>query len=346
MMGYLQVSKIENDGDLAWSLDAIILAAGFEDRALAFLNGSRFKEDAHCILVLFDNDSKGNESVGANYLHIVNQKFRSSNVIQVTLKLNEIIDFSSHMRRAILSLPANIAKVGVDISGLPAYAIFATLEALRGAKPYAEIPVIYSSAEIYVPTKEDYNGILDKFSIGSNEEINLLPKSMAKEMADNLVFAPFSGHRTGDGNSCLVLFAGYEPHRSAGVIDAINPTILLLIYGNPSDLTLSWRLEFSRRLHGKFERTRRCAIETVETQKVSESLELLERYYNYLIDDFDLVIAPVCSKMQVIATFLFWERYPEVQVTFPIPIGYDPDFRPRGVGDTFSVTLPGRLRFG
>jgi hypothetical protein len=164
-------------------------------------------------------------------------------------------------------------------------------------------------------------------------------------MSENLIFEPFSGYRSGGTKSCLALFAGYEAHRSTGVVDAINPTILLLMYGQPADGNLDWREGLSRRLHHKFEKTRQCAVEVVPTWDVNVCVSKLEEYYNFLIDDYDLTVSAICSKMQTVASFLFWERYPEVQVTFPLPIGYDPERCPRGVDATYVLELPGRLTF-
>lgn len=152
----------------------------------------------------------------------------------------------------------------------------------------------------------------------------------------------FSGHRSKEGVSCLAVFAGYEVHRTAGVIDNINPSMLLLLYGKPGDEKLRWRLDLSRSLHRKFESTRRTAVEEVSTLHLNESIEVLELYYQYLFEDYDFTIAPVCSKMQVVATFLFWERYREVQLVFPLPIGYATELSPKGVGRTFITELEPR----
>ena len=73
-----------------------------------------------------------------------------------------------------------------------------------------------------------------------------------------------------------------------------------------------------------------------------EAIDVLEKYYSYLTDEYDLVISPICSKMNSVAAYLFWERYGEVQLTFPLPIGYDPKNSPTGVERTFCLDLPPR----
>ena len=118
------------------------------------------------------------------------------------------------------------------------------------------------------------------------------------------------------------------------MVEETNPSLLLLLYGRPGDESLGWRLDLSRRLHRKFE--------TVSTLRFEETMAALERYYDYLIDDYDLALAPLGSKMQTVAAYLFWERYSETQLMFPTPIGYDPGRSPKGAGTTYATTLEPR----
>ncbi|MBY2937190.1 hypothetical protein [Rhizobium leguminosarum] len=323
-------------------VDLLVLAAGFEDRANALVTRANFKPDTHVVLVVFDNGIESNSRTNADYERVVAQRFSANLVHKVVLSQNEVVRFKANIRSIFGSLPDSVARIGIDVSGMPAYAIFAVLNEARAARPYHDQLILYTSASEYTPSREEYHQLVAK----QGAEIEYIPKSMALEMDRNLIYDPFAGYRSGDRSSCLALFAGYELHRSTGVIDAVNPTVLLLVYGQPAGENLEWRLDLSRRLHHKFETTRRCATEKCSTQSIVENVELLERYYDYIIDDYDLTIAPICSKMQTIATYIFWEKYPEVQVTFPLPIGYDPARRPRGIASTYAVKLPGRLAFG
>lgn len=340
MSSELVVNKLSPDSGIPSEVDALILAAGFEDRSKYILKGGNFSPECFCILVKFSNGLDINKPTGSEYEHLARSKF-GENYRSIELQYNEAEKFQAALKEKLLSLPKSVSKIAIDISGFPTYAVFAVLNAVREVRPYDTHFVFYTSAKFYLPNKKEYKDLIDN----SGSEIDYLPKAMALEMDKNLNFEPFRGYRTGGGNSCLALFAGYEAHRSTGVIEEINPTILLLIYGKPPGTGMSWRLDLAKRLHKKFERTRRCAIETVSTLEVEESINLLEEYYNFLIDDYDLTISPVCSKMQSLATFLFWERYPEVQITFPLPIGYDPERRPTGISTSYFIKLPPRLSF-
>lgn len=317
-------------------LDGLILAAGFEDRAFRLLEAGEFRNGAQCVLIRFQNDIPGNQAVFERYFELANRKFNPSNVHVVNLPHSAPGRLEGDLGRKLAVLPRDARVFGVDLSGQPAYAICMTLKALRSHRSGERQIVYYTAAVQYHPSREEYD------AIAGSDEIELLPRSMALEMSENLSLDAFSGYRSQNARSCLAILAGYEAHRSTGVVEAVNPSLLLLMYGNPGDETLSWRLDLSKRLHRKFERGRRTATEVVSTLHVNESLAVLERYYHFLIDDYDLIVTPIGSKMHSLAAYLFWERYGEVRLTFPLPIGYDPEIRPKGAGLTYEVELEPR----
>jgi hypothetical protein len=330
-----EVELLDKISRVTEEVDALIVAAGFEERAFKVLPDGKFKQDAHCILIRFENSVTGNDEVFDRFHVVAQQHFTPSNLHVIALSHGDLGRFEEDLGNLIVTLPRSLRRFAIDVSGIPSYAICATLRVVRVHRSEERQTVFYTAAIQYNPTREEY----DRLSARSPDEIELLPKSMALEMAENLVPDSFAGYRSHNAKTCLVVFAGYEAHRSTGVIEAINPSLLLLLYGRPGDDSLGWRLDLSRKLHRKFERGRRAATEVVSTLHVRESLDTLQLYYDYLIDDYDFVVSPICSKMHVIATYLFWEMYGEVQLTFPIPIGYNPQYGPRGIGSTYAVTL-------
>ena len=336
----LQVTECTSPDEKTVALDAFVLAMGFEDRAFHVLSKCKFNDTAKCILIRYKNDVAGNRSVYEKYVNEIGLRFKPENLIVVDLVSENVDAFLHDLKIAISKLEAEVRHFGIDISGMTSYSICITMKCVRESRPFQKQTVFYTSAKEYMPSHQEYEELLTKLGVEKlGEEIDYLPKSMALEMSDNLVLDAFAGHRSGDGKPCLALFAGYEVHRSSGTIDATNPSLLLLLYGDPGDAALKWRLDLSKSLHAKFEKGRRCASEVVSTLHIQESIDLLEKYYNYLIDDHDLIIAPICSKMHTLAAFLFWERYGEVQLTFPLPIGYNPEHKPVGVGASYYVEL-------
>jgi len=238
----------------------------------------------------------------------------------------------------LASLPRSVVRLGIDISGMPSYAACMALKATRFNRGQHPMTVLYTAARHYNPSYEQYRKLIHT----EGADIELLPDTMALEMRETLILDSFSGYRSQNAKTCLAIMAGYEAHRSTGVVDTVNPSLLLLLYGNPGAPDLEWRLDLSRRLHAKFEKGRRTAETVVSTLRFKEALTALDTFYDKLIDDYDLVISPIGSKMQTLATYLFWERYPEVQLNFPLPIGYDPERRPTGIGLSYYVDIQPR----
>ena len=331
----LKVQEVDDLFILGKTLDILVLASGFEDRAFAFLSKSIFHQSAECILIKYVNDTKGNEDVFAKFEKEAKRKFSAKRLRIIEMNRTGFNDFYLQLESALASIRPDLRRIAIDVSGMTSYLSCLALKCIRLSRPLERQLVIYSSAETYVPNHKEYLELVEK----QGEDIEYLPRSMAQEMSDNLILDHFSGHQSGDGKACLIIFAGYEIHRSTGMIDATNPSLVLLMHGNPGDQSLSWRLDLAKRLHRKHERSRRCAVEVVSTLQVQESLDKLEEYYNFLIDDYDFVISPICSKMHVVASYLFWEKYGEVQLSFPLPVGYNKSNRPMGVGKVYSLEL-------
>jgi hypothetical protein len=332
------VPQMYNYQSMPNDCDVLILAAGFEERSYEFLSKSIFNKDAHCILIKFQYDIPENNEIYTKYVDRITECFDASRIYEVELNQSSIRNFDKDLELIIPKLPRMPGKAWIDISGMPSHAICSTLRVFRDSFPQKEQVVIYTSAKEYFPTKSEFN----KHKKKRSSAVEFLPQSMAMEMSEILITESFSGHRSKEGISCLVIFAGYDVHRSAGVIDLINPSALLLLYGSPGGQNLDWRLEMSQQLHNRFESTRKCATEVVSTLNMKQSLDVLEEYYKYLYEDYDLTISPVCSKMQAVSCYLFWEKYREIQLVFPLPIGYLTDKSPKGIGKTYKTILPTR----
>lgn len=329
------VSAVASIPELTEELDALLLAAGFEERAFAVLANGRFSADASCVLIRFRNSVPGNDTVFQSYLEAACEQFSRRKIHVLDLEQDHPARFERELAQLLSSLPSGARRFGIDVSGMPSYATCMALKALRRHRQQDPLIVLYTAALDYNPNRSEY----DKLVARGGDEIELIPHSMALEMDENLQLDSFSGYRSQSAKSCLAILTGYEVHRANGVVEAVNPALLLLLYGRPGDKSLDWRLDLSKRLHRKFERGRRTATEIVSTLHFDEAIRVLERYYHYLIDDYDLVVAPIGSKMHTLAAYLFWEQFGEVQLMFPMPIGYDPAHRPTGVGKTYQVIL-------
>ena len=223
-------------------VDILILSAGFEDRAIQVLKFAEFSENLHCILIKYRNDIPENDRVFGEYLRLAYERFGEDRTFIVEVGLSDIDGFSSRLSNLLNDFPRSLYRAALDVSGCTAYVICLALRCLRERFPFGTQKVFYTAAKQYYPSLEEYEQMRTK---AGAEDIESLPRSMALEMSRNLVLEEFAGHRSRDARSCLVIFAGYEIHRSSGVIDAVNPALLLLLYGRPGSLGIEWRTDLS-----------------------------------------------------------------------------------------------------
>jgi len=205
-------------------------------------------------------------------------------------------------------LPGTLGHVFVDISGRPMQGIMMTLAAIRETVPPPDVTVLYAEALAYFPEKAT---VMPARRIRSDRSKIPPAAALSEEMSGNLIPKYFSGSSIAF-SSCLMLFAGYEQHRSLGVVDELNPAKLVLLYGAPDRDEWSWRTEYSRQLHEPLKGMRPTAEE----------------------------VLPTLNPWTTIAAL---EQYRDVQVVFPLPVRYLPRNYSTGVGRVFSFPLPNSL---
>ena len=228
-------------------------------------------------------------------------------------------------------------RIYVDISGLPGHGICQLLFALRERFRSNDIVCIYTAASEYYPQKHEY---IKSLTPEGELEADALPDSLTYEASDNLILPAFQGFSVKQEKTCLFLLAGFEKHRSVTVVESINPTRLVLIYGTPPSEELRWREELSRKLHADLFTNVPRAEESVMTLDIPGLCNVLEEYYSMLYDEMSVVLCPINSKLQTVASYLFWERYRDVQLCFPLPVQYLPSRSSLGHGSIFSFSLP------
>ena len=305
----------------------LIVAAGFEARARRVLESLSLERIPRIVLVRYKSGVPEND---ANFETMKRFLARSvgPEVVAPILDLRHPDEFL-HKLKGLLSKwqPDSSGEVWVDISALPMQGICMTLAAVRQTLSGRTVRILYTEAAEYFPTKKE-----------STRE-TVLRSAMSQEMFGNLVPKQFAGSSS-EGATCLIVFAGYEKHRSIGVVDELNPSKLVLVFGRPPRQDLQWRLRWSQKLHEQIKGTRPTAYETVSTFDPLDSLKLLNTYYGFLFADHNITISPVCSKMQCISCYLMWERYRDTQLVFPLPVSYLPRRFSLGYSNTYCFVLP------
>lgn len=304
----------------------LIISAGFEDRARRVLELLKATLPLRIILVKYPEGIKENDANYARMKALLHKSPVLIDVREVVLDPRHPDDYLHNLKSPLVDWrPDAVGEIWIDISALPMQGICSTLAATRESNPALPVRVLYTEAAEYYPSLSEIN--------------NAGISAMSLEMSDNLIPKHFGGS-SGAGATCLIVFAGYEKHRSVGVIDELNPSKLVLIYGRPERKKLQWRLDWSKKLHKLIKDERPTASEVVPTFDPMISFRKLSEYYEFLFSDHTITVAPICSKMQCVACYLFWERYRDVQLVFPLPISYLPKRFSDGARTTFQFELP------
>ena len=333
MMGTEQPASVNGETvrELIANCEVLVVAAGFEARARRVLDLIRGRVPRRVVAVHYPEGAIEQNDETFEYMA---RALRESGalVVEVTLDATRPDEYLEKLRQVFYRWrPDTAGEVWIDISALPMQGICATLAAVREVMPGVACRVAYTEAEEYFPTEEQVKA-------DAGGEMPLV--ALSKEMSTNLIPKRFGGVSS-DVLTCLIVFAGYEAHRSFGVVDELNPSKLVLVYGRPVRGDWEWRISWSRSIHEELRKTRPTADEVVSTLDPMESLVLLNRYYDYLFADHNLAVSPICSKMQCVGCYLFWERFRDVQLVFPLPITYLPKEFSSAYGQTFVFKLPG-----
>lgn len=327
--------KVKNELD---SSELVIIAAGFEQRSLTFFNKVWGEGIRNLLLIKYEAGPKENNTAFAKINATIKRTARFHQKVNcVALDTNKPLRFEQDLQQAILQqkLP-NYGSIWVDLSGISTYAICIILRICRAHFPMMDLNLIYTEAEAYYPTEKEYRKYYSKYG---EKGIERLPISLTSEMSENLILDSFSGFTIRKDPTCLLLYAGYERHRSIGAIENINPSKLVIIYGKPGRRDLEWRLDMSKHLHANLLNERIRSEEVTSTLSVSENYQLLYEYYEMLYGDHNICISPINSKMQTVATYLIWETFKDIQLVFPLPIRYLPKRFSEAAGKTFHMRL-------
>lgn len=318
--------------------DAFICAAGFERRCERVPLSANVRKNP--VVIAYTNGPVRNDRTLKKFVSKF-ERLPGYDVCELDFAHPE--KFESRFEKIVSRLPVQVSgRIIFDISGFPNFAICTVIAKIRRLLPLSTLILIHTEAEEYFPRKKDFTRIERAMD---SRPVGLVPEYLS-ERAVNMFFPSiFSGVALGHNDTCLMIFVGYEPHRTNCVIEALNPSKLVMIYGEPARLDLKWRNSLSRIMHKGIDDRLLKTDETSSTGEIDDNLRLILEYYNILYDDHVLCVSPINSKMQAVASVLAWEIYPDIQLNFPMPSQYLASRFSINARDTFMIDL-GRSLLG
>jgi hypothetical protein len=318
-----------------------LAAGGFEDRAITFLKRTaraRFSAERG-VLLRYESQRLDNEP---NFL--ANRDGMAS-LVSTGREGVEVVPVSSDTPiHSCGSIRASIEQVAgtlsnraaiVDISGMTH---LWALSAIHDCVSYGlRTEVVYTEAKSYRPLRSEWRTMQRALRSGDDEVVFQALQSASLKAVH--ILPEFGGNFRPGRQTCLIIFAGYEPNRLQGLVDDYSPGRLIVLFGRSPNVSLAWRTELARDLHHELFRTWNKREAEVSTLDIASILHTLEEEFAVIGEQFDVAVAPHCSKMQGVAAYLFWRRHPEVQLVFTSPVMFHRDHYSHGSGATYIYTI-------
>lgn len=330
-----------------------IFAGGFENRVKGILNNfqkSREKVLKYSFILEYTTHKEANKE----NLHFLNQTLNKCSTYcldNVVIDIDNLLISQNNLRDRLKEIPQDeLGAIYVDISGMTNFAILLTLKIADTTFPDKRIFVLYTEAKNYYPTKDEKDEILTLAQKRDDQSIiKLSEKLQASGSRETLILTDFKGTFREDLPIALIFFVGYEPSRAIGLLETYRPHIVIPCYGESPHKYFEWRTKFSIDLHKKFGVFEHCPYLKkniiVSTFDVPGIINELEKIYVSevkgvaLYEGFNIAITPQCSKLQTIATYLFCQLHPDVQVVFCLPGRYNPKRYSKGIGKSWVYPL-------
>lgn len=332
----MAVSEFDFAGKVSYGL--FIATGGFEKRALTFIrrvNVDKFSIE-QAILLRYITQREDNEASFNRLRTRVEKLTNNIEVIDVDVDLPDkfLKELVEKVRSASTSL--NNRSAVIDISGMAHVLICCCLRTVDISQ--LQTSVVYTEAEDYYPKESEWNTVIDAVK---NRKFKIMAKYLQTAgLKDIQIPTDFKGNTRPGCKSCLFVMAGYEPNRVQGLIDDYAPNAIVVFYGKSPYERLYGRQDLSIALHKHvFDGWRYRKISDLSTLEVKEILRTLEKEYETLRQEYDVAIASQCSKMQTVASYLFWKRHPEIQLVFTTAVRIDIKRYSRGEERTFQFSL-------
>jgi hypothetical protein len=285
---------------------------------------------------IFQKNTTIDTSIIVNYTQTNPEKQNNMKIMKSNLELicNDIHIFDvgsvllpsegiKEFRKLIVEKNIDLAnkKIIVDVSAFPKPYLFLLVKILFNLYNNSQMHFIYTEPEKY-----------------KNREIQSTQVSLTAGL-DRIESIPgFTGSST-KSKDALIVILGFEGNRSIEVFRNIDPAVTYAINGFPSlrpgwhkislDANMSF-LEESGSLQYLYYSP---AIDPFETKKLISKLvaEIKEED-----EDFNILIAPLGTKMQAFGVLLYALKDNTIKVVYPFPSRYNED-RSKGWGQTWIL---------
>lgn len=284
-----------------------VVAAGFEERTMAFLDCfAREKIEIESALAIEykphgDPRNKVNELKGK-------LEAAGASIEWITYDRRNPQEFQSKFPNSIRSLgPSHVL---VDTSALSKFLIMLLLQSLT--KISNDVTIAYAEAEIYHPTKSEFEK--------EKRKLGVTPDFLTTGIYDILTVTSLSSVSMQGYPILLLAFPTFNHFEIGALYNELSPHHMILLEGDPHEKRDKWRLQGIIEVNRNFHNNPDYASESrvLSTFDYVSNILTLEEIYKAYYYSHKILLAPTGSKLQTVATFMFKQLHPDIQVVYPV----------------------------
>lgn len=313
-------------------------AYGFEDRSMGWIN---YQKNEGFIL---------NEAIMFRYRH-TKGKNRVRELRNALVELGVSVPFDltydvlfpynleDNISGKLINLFINAEEIVVDISAMTKFLILVLLCKLRELS--GTLRIVYSEAEDYAPTKEEYEK--------SKDQMEIIAYFPSRGFQSIIRSKCLSSIRMQGQPVTIVAFTSFNEQLVRNMLGSISPHKLLFINGRPPRKEYNWREYATQEIHKRL-------IEEYPSDNIYDNRGLLDRvastlYYNETIDRFNkiyeqfgtherITCGATGSKMQTVGLFFSKIIHPDINIEYPTPDSYFVKGLSKGIRKVYQIEVP------
>ncbi len=311
---------------------------GFEDRSLGWVD---FQKEQGLILnhaMIF----KYYHSKGTNRIIKLRKSLRKIGVnkpidvqynVRTPHNIEDIID--SKLKNILMKTE----EIIIDVSAMTKLLILVSLLKLKDFQ--GTIRIVYTEAENYSPTKEEYEK--------SKNDMTLIAKYPSHGIESIIRMKCLSSIRMQGQPVILVAFTSFNEQLVRHMLGTMNPHRLLLINGHRSRKEYAWRETATQEIHKRLideysqdnpKNTENQLDRSTSTLDYRDTLNTMNNIYKQYGTYERIICAVTGSKMQTVGLFFSKIAHQDIHIEYPTPDSYYVKEMTKGIHKVHEIVIP------
>lgn len=313
-------------------------AYGFEERSLGWVNSQKEQGAILTDALIF----KYKVSKGKNRIKELREALGKIGVINpIDIPCNV---YTPYNLEDLISLNfkkqlPEVEEVVIDISAMTKLLILICLCKLN--KFTGNLKIVYSEAEDYAPTQEEYEKI--------KKDMETIAKFPSQGVASIIRVKCLSSIRMQGQPVTMIAFTSFNEQLVRHMLGTINPHRILFINGRPPRKDFKWREKATQEIHKRLIEEYRAdnpiddnklLKRVASTLDYVETIDLLNKEYNKFAIHERIICSATGSKMQTVGLFFSKIIHSDIHIEYPTPDSYFVEGMSMGIRKVHEIQFP------